>query len=150
MTSALIKIVNFNLNEMGNFMYPWQPLERGWILQVLCSAQRLFLVCLSVYLCAGYLKKLWTDPDEILWTGWACKKDELLRFWWRSRSIYWNLLSDYSPLKDRTKLTYSMISQKVVERFGWNLVDMLGLWKRRIDSILVKIQIRIRIWYFWK
>ena len=31
-------------------------------------------VCLSVCLCAGYLKKLWTH--------WACDKDELIRFWW--------------------------------------------------------------------
>ena len=29
-------------------------------------------VCLFVYFCIGYLKKLWTDPDEILWTGWVC------------------------------------------------------------------------------
>ena len=33
-------------------------------------------VCLSVCLCAGYLKKLWTDPDEILWTGLVCDKDD--------------------------------------------------------------------------
>ena len=35
------------------------------------------LICL----CTGYLKKLWTDPDEILWTGSVCDKDELMRFW---------------------------------------------------------------------
>ena len=39
------------------------------------------LVCLFVCLCSGYLKNLWTDPDEILWTGWLCDKDELFRFW---------------------------------------------------------------------
>ena len=38
-------------------------------------------VCLFVCLCTGYLKKLWPDPDEILWTGWVCDKDELIRFW---------------------------------------------------------------------
>ena len=32
-------------------------------------------------LCAGYLKKLWTDPDEILWTGLVCDKEEPIRFW---------------------------------------------------------------------
>ena len=37
--------------------------------------------CLFVCLCAGYLKKLWTDPDEILWTDWVCDLDELIRFW---------------------------------------------------------------------
>ena len=36
---------------------------------------------LSVYLCTGYLKKLWTDSDEILWAGWVCDKDEVIRFW---------------------------------------------------------------------
>ena len=36
------------------------------------------------------------------------------------------------------------ISQKVVERSGWNLVDGLGVWQGRTDEILVKI--RIRIW----
>ena len=40
---------------------------------------------------------------------------------------------------------YSMISQKVVEGFGRNLVDMLGAWQDRIISILVKIRIGIRI-----
>ena len=25
-------------------------------------------------------KKFWTDPDEILWTGCVCDKDELIRF----------------------------------------------------------------------
>ena len=26
-------------------------------------------------------KKLEMDSDEILWTGWVCDKDELIRFW---------------------------------------------------------------------
>ena len=46
--------------------------ERGYVFTPLC---------LSVCLCAVYLKKLWTDPDEILWTGSVCDKDELIRFW---------------------------------------------------------------------
>ena len=36
-------------------------------------------VCLFVCLCTGYLKKLWTDPDEILWTGSVCDNDELFQ-----------------------------------------------------------------------
>ena len=36
--------------------------------------------CLFVCLCAGHLKKLWTDPDEILWTGSVCDKEEQIRF----------------------------------------------------------------------
>ena len=42
-------------------------------------------LCLFVW---EYLKKLWTDLDEILWTGSVCDKDELIRFWWRSASDY--------------------------------------------------------------
>ena len=37
-----------------------------------------------------------------------------------------------------------MISQKVVDWFGRNLVDRLGVWRGRIDLILVKIWIWIR------
>jgi len=33
---------------------------------------------------ARYLKRLWTDSDETWWTGWVCRKDALIRFWWRS------------------------------------------------------------------
>ena len=40
------------------------------------------LVCL----CARYLKMLWTDSDEIWWTGWVYDEDKLIRFWWRSIS----------------------------------------------------------------
>ena len=43
-------------------------------------------VCLSVCLCAGYLKKLLSDLDEILWRGSVCDEDELIRFWSRSGS----------------------------------------------------------------
>ena len=39
------------------------------------------LFCLFVCLCTGYLKKLWTNPDEILWTGLVYDKDEMARFW---------------------------------------------------------------------
>ena len=38
-----------------------------------------FLPVLPV--CVQDLKKLWTDPDEILWTDLVCDKDELIRFW---------------------------------------------------------------------
>ena len=37
-------------------------------------------VCLSVCLCAGYLKKLWTDLDETWWTSWVCDEEELVQF----------------------------------------------------------------------
>ena len=35
---------------------------------------------------ARYLEKLWTDSDESWWAGWACYKEELIPFWWRSES----------------------------------------------------------------
>ena len=38
-------------------------------------------VCLFVCSCTGYLKKLWTDLDEMLWMGWVCDKDEMIRCW---------------------------------------------------------------------
>ena len=37
-------------------------------------------ICLFVCLCAGYLKRLWTDSDETWWTGCVCDKNELIRF----------------------------------------------------------------------
>ena len=86
-----------------------------------CSFVRLF-----VYLCVGYLKKLWTDPDEIWWAGWLCDKDELIRFWWRSesRSGYENYLIDKVILHHweiGPKMTKSMIFQKCIgpNMFSW-------------------------------
>ena len=46
-----------------------------------------------------------------------------------------NFQSDYSPLRDRAKLIYSTISQKVVDGFGQKLVDRLGVWQGQIDLI---------------
>ena len=85
------------------------------------------------------LKKLWTNSNDTWWTHWVFHKEEMTRFWWRFRSGYENFLSDSSPLRDRMKLICSTISQKVVDRFGSNLVDRLGVGQGRIDSILVKI-----------
>ena len=62
-------------------------------------------VCLFVCLCTGYLKKLWMVPDEILWTGSVCDKDEMIRFWQTSGSGSddWIFKSDSAPLRDRAK-----------------------------------------------
>ena len=35
----------------------------------------------SSRLCAGYLKKLRTDSDEIWSAGWVCDREELIKFW---------------------------------------------------------------------
>ena len=47
--------------------------DRGYVFTPGC-------LCLSVCLCARYLKELWMDSDEIWWAGWVCDKDELIRF----------------------------------------------------------------------
>jgi len=43
-------------------------------------------VCVCVH-CAKYLKKLWTDFDEILCRGGTWPREQSIRFWWRSRSV---------------------------------------------------------------
>ena len=63
------------------------------------------------------ISKLWTDLDETWWTGWVCDKDELIRFWRRSRFGSDNFLSDSSPLRERVETIYITISQKVVDGF---------------------------------
>ena len=47
--------------------------------------------------------------------------------------------SDYSPSRDMAKLIYNITSQKVVDGFGQNFVDTLGVQQGRSDSIFVKI-----------
>ena len=55
------------------------------------------------------------------------------------------LRSDSSPLRDRAKMTYCRISQKVVDGFGGqNLTDELDRWQEQANSILVQARIQIR------
>jgi len=44
-------------------------------------------------------------------------KDELIRFWGRSRFGSDNFFSDSSPLRERVETIYITISQKVVDGF---------------------------------
>ena len=69
------------------------------------------------------------------------------RFWWRSgsRSDYENFSVIFHHWEIWPKIIYSTISQKVVDGFRRNLVDMLGVWPRQIDSVLVNIWIQIWI-----
>jgi len=53
----------------------------------LCFWCSLF-VCLSVCLSIGLLANLWTDFDDIFWRGRAWLKDQVIQFWWRSRSHF--------------------------------------------------------------
>ena len=57
-----------------------------WMFNIITSATKgeggyVFTPFLSVCLYAGYLKKLFTDLDEILRTGWVCDKEEMFQFW---------------------------------------------------------------------
>ena len=47
------------------------------------------------------------------------------------------------------KTIYSTIPQKVMDGFTRNLVDRLGVWRGRIDLILMKIWIRVREFFKW-
>ena len=71
----------WSLNSTTNYFWG-QICFMDFASVVLCTMSS----CLSVCLCTGYLKKLWTDSDETWWTGWMCRKDQLIRFWWRSES----------------------------------------------------------------
>ena len=53
----------------------------------LCFRCGLF-VCLFVCLSVGLLANLWTDFDEIFWSGRAWLKDQVIQFWWRSGSRF--------------------------------------------------------------
>ena len=89
---------------------------------------------LSVCLCAGYLKKLGTDPDEFCGQVQCVTRTNRFDFGEDPDpdSSYENFKSDSSPLRDYAKPIYRMISQKVVDGFGQNLVDRLGAWQGRI------------------
>ena len=77
--SKLQTSVHFFSNNIFRFFLSFFVTTKGRLR--LC-----FHPCLIVCLWAGYLKKLWMHSDEILWRGWMCDKDELIRFWWRSGS----------------------------------------------------------------
>ena len=108
--------------DMRLFLLP-PPLK---VKEVMFSPLSVFvclLVCLSV---CRYLKRLWTDPDEILWTHWVCDKDELIWFWWRSKSgsgyeNYLILKVIFHHWEIRSKTVYRMIFQKYIrpDMFSW-------------------------------
>ena len=85
------------------------------------------------------------DISKMYWARYVLVDQALHSGGMRSTECLSSFLSDSSPLRDRAKLIYSMISQKVVDGFRRNLVDTLVVSQGRIDSILVKIQIRIWI-----
>jgi len=68
------------------------PPRRLCIRRILCVS-----VCVFVCMYAKYLKKIWTDFEEILWRGRAWPRKESVRFWWRSRFFRWSwIIFNYS------------------------------------------------------
>ena len=88
-------------------------------------------VCL---LFVGYLKKLCRRIlTKLTVQVWCVTKTNWLDFGEDPDRITY--LSDSSPLTDRTKnnMSQNTVFQKVVEGFGRNLVDRLGVGQGRID-----------------
>ena len=112
-------------------------------------------VCLSLCFCQ-FSRLLGTVFKQSFWNFFLCVGDQ-------PRTATLNFVEDPNPDPDLRifevilhhweigpQTFYSMISQKVLDGFTWNLMDRLGVWQGRIDSILMKIQIRIRIWKLFK
>ena len=118
-----------------------QPSERfGYLCHRRCIKWRLcfyscLFVCLSLW--AGYLKKLWTDSDEILWTCCVGNKDELIWFWWRSgsRSEFFLVILQYWEIGPRTIYCIARYLKKVMDGFGWNSLDELDTWQEQSDGL---------------
>ena len=108
---------------------------------VRCMSSSMF-VCLWT----KYLKKLWTDLDEICGRVWYVTRKNWFDFGEDPNPdpdpiIF---LSKSSPFSDRAKTIYSTISQKVMDGFGQNLLDELVRWQEQADEILVQVRIQIR------
>ena len=88
--------------------------EGGWRLCVLK------VTCLW----AWYLKKLWTDSEEIWWTGWVCDKDELIWFFEDPDARISQVILYHREMGLKTK--HCMIFQNVVVKLWQNMMDELG------------------------
>jgi len=65
----------------------WRPTDTWYLLlpppRRLCFRSGL---CVCVCPAAKYLRQIWTNLDEIFWTGQAWPKYQWIRFWWRCGS----------------------------------------------------------------
>ena len=104
----------FMFSTLWTEVYVFTPVDGGYVFTP---------VCLFVCLWTGYLKRLWTDWDEIWWRGCVCDNDKMIRFWWKSEFGSNNYLSDSSPLCDRAK---NNKQHDISKTYGWIWTKRLG------------------------
>jgi len=81
-------------------------------------------VWLFVCLWTGYIKRLWTNLNEVI------------RFSVKIRiRKFLNFQSDFSPLTDRFKTIYRRYLKRFVEGLGRTLGDELGWWKKKTITV---------------
>ena len=92
------------------------------------------LVCLSVCLWTTLLRKLWTDWDEILWSGPKWYNEELIKLWW------W---PGYSTMSKWAKKIIIVVAYP--DRGAGNDSKLLGLAFHHQGSTLLHWE----IWEYW-
>ena len=74
------------------------------------------------------------DSRETWWTGWECHSEELIQFWWRSksRSGYENylILSDSSPLSNGAKNNIAWYLKKLWTGSVCDKDQLIRFWWR--------------------
>jgi len=81
-------------------------------------------LCFHSSVCAKYLRKLWTDFNDIFKEGCLCARDKPIKFW-RGSAFFlrsWIIFQDYLPLADRTQWHFAVyiISQLIKYEIWWN------------------------------
>jgi len=106
-------------------------------------------VCLSVHWITEKLKKLWTDFDEISWTGRAWLRDQWVQFWWRSGSLSGSR-NPKSKIRIQWIIELPMDFDEILRRAGvWprdQLIITFWWWSASLSGSGSLFQITIRIW----